>query len=122
MGDEAASFDGKGKTFWRPFIPPLKDLPLRQAIEGDIELDGVKILSIEFEPFPLGQVRWIEDPIPPVGIVITACPDENHNYKGFEGSRIRGFKCFIFKFFARSLDPLNPCIASICLMIIVPIA
>ena len=79
MGDEAASFDGKGKTFWCPFIPPLKDLLLWQAIEGDIELDGVKILSIEFEPLPLGKIRRIKDPVPPVGIVITACPDENHN-------------------------------------------
>jgi hypothetical protein len=78
MGDEAASFDGKGKTFWRPFIPPLKDLLLRQAIEGDIELNGVKALSIEFEPFSLGKIGGIEDPVPPVGIVITACPDENH--------------------------------------------
>ena len=113
MGDEAASFDGKGKTFWRPFIPPLKDLFLRQAIEGDIELDGVKILSIEFEPLPLGEVRWIEDPIPPVWIIVTACPDEDHNYKGFEGSSVEsgrwqvagGFDYLLLStFHSRSLD------------------
>src|SRR4030042_6120439 len=77
MGDEAASFDGKVKTFRRPFIPPLEDLLLRQAIESDIELDGVKVLSIEFEPFPLGKIGRIEDPVPPVRIVITACPDKD---------------------------------------------
>jgi hypothetical protein len=33
--------------------------------------------GIELEPFSLGKVRRIENPVPPVGIVVAACADDN---------------------------------------------
>jgi len=31
--------------------------------------------GIELEPSSLGKIRWIEDAIPPMGVVVTACTD-----------------------------------------------
>jgi len=76
--DEPASLDGKREFLGGPFIPTSKDLFLRQAIKRDIQLDGVEMLSIEFEPFSLGEIRGIKDPIPPMGVIVTAGTDENH--------------------------------------------
>jgi hypothetical protein len=90
MGDETASFDSKREPFRCPFIPPFENFLLRQSIKGDVELDGVKRSSIEFEPFPLRQVGRIEDPIPPVRVVIAACADENPPPHPSLSSRGRG--------------------------------
>jgi hypothetical protein len=79
MGDESASFDGKGKPLGCPFIPTLKDFFLRQTIKRNIEFYGVKIFSIEFKPFSLWKMRGIKNTLPPMRIVIAACPNENHN-------------------------------------------
>jgi hypothetical protein len=78
VGDEAASFNDKRESFWGPFIPPSKDLFLWEAVERYIEFDRVKIFRIKFKPLSLGKVRWIKDPIPPMGIIIAAGTDENH--------------------------------------------
>jgi hypothetical protein len=78
MGNESASFDSEEKLFGRPFIPALEDLFLGKAIKGHIQFYRVKIFGVEFKPFFLRKVGRIEDAIPPVGVVITTCPDENH--------------------------------------------
>jgi hypothetical protein len=36
------------------------------------------MFSIEFEPLSLGEIGRIKNPIPPMGIIITAGTDENH--------------------------------------------
>ena len=83
MGDESASLDGKGKLLRRPFVPAAKDLFLRQAEKGDIQFNGVKISGVEFEPLPLGKIGGIEETIPPMGVVVAACTDQDHisNFK-----------------------------------------
>jgi hypothetical protein len=78
VGNESAPLDRKEETLRRPFVPALKDLLFREAIKGDIQLYRVKIFSVVFEPFFLGEVRGIKDPVPPMGIVITTCSDVNH--------------------------------------------
>jgi hypothetical protein len=78
VGDEPASFDGKDKLFRRSFIPAFKDFLLGKAIKRDIQLYRVKIFGVELKPLFLGKVRRVEGPIPPMGIVIAACPNENH--------------------------------------------
>jgi hypothetical protein len=96
MGDESAPFDGKGKLLRCPLIPPLKDLFPGQAVEGDIQFHGVKMFSVEFEPLSLGKVGWVEDTIPPMGIIITARSDEDHkSYQELpeKDSGIQGFQC-----------------------------
>jgi hypothetical protein len=70
--DEPASFDGKIEILGCPFIPTLEDLFLGEAIKGDIQLDCVKMFSIEFEPLSLGKIGGIKDPIPPMGVIIAA--------------------------------------------------
>ncbi len=70
--DEPASLDGKIKSFGSPFMPTLEDLFLGEAIKGDIQLDGIKILYIEFEPLSLREIGGIENPIPPMGVIVTA--------------------------------------------------
>ena len=34
------------------------------------------MLSIEFEPFSLGKIRRVKDPIPPMGVIVAAGTDE----------------------------------------------
>jgi len=108
VGDEPAPFDSKEKALRCPFIPAFKDLFFREAIKGDIQLYCIKTFGVEFKPLFLGKVRRIEDPIPPMGIVITAGSDVNHNLKGFEDSRVRGFKYFPPGIFTRPLESLTP--------------
>jgi hypothetical protein len=72
MGDEPASFHGKDKLFQRSFIPALKNFFLGQAIKRDIQLHRIQVLGIELEPSSLGKVTGVEDPVPPVRIVVTA--------------------------------------------------
>jgi hypothetical protein len=48
---------------------------LGEAIKGDVQFYRVKIFRVEFQPLFLGEVRRIKSPIPPMGIVITACPN-----------------------------------------------
>jgi len=84
VGDESAPFNGEDKLFRCPFIPAFKDLFLREAIKGHIQFYRAKIFGIKFKPLFLGEVRRIKDSIPPMGIVIAACSDEDHNQKGFE--------------------------------------
>jgi hypothetical protein len=78
MGDEPASFDGKDELLRRSFIPALKNVLLGKAIKRDIQLDRVKIFGVEFKPLCLGEAGRIEGPIPPVGVIIAARPDEDH--------------------------------------------
>jgi hypothetical protein len=87
VSNKSASFDGKKKMLRCSFIPAFKDLFSRETIKRYIQFYGVKKLGVVFEPFFLGKIRGIEDSVPPMGIVIAACSDENHNKKG---SRIRG--------------------------------
>jgi hypothetical protein len=83
VGDKSASLNGEDKLFGRSFIPTLKDLFLRKAIKGHIQFYRVVIFSVELKPLFLWKVRWIKGPIPPMGIVITACTNVNHlmNFK-----------------------------------------
>jgi hypothetical protein len=78
MGDETASLHRKGEVLWGPFIPGLEDLFPGKTIKGNIELHRPEMGGIELEPFSLGKVRRIENPIPPVGIVVAACADVKH--------------------------------------------
>jgi hypothetical protein len=78
MSDESASLDSEKKLFRCPFIPALKNLLLGKAIKGHIQFHRVKIFGVEFKPLFLGEVGGIKDAIPPMGIVITACSDQNH--------------------------------------------
>jgi len=78
MSDEPAPFDGKREFLRSPFIPSFEDLFLGKAIEGDIQFDGVKIFGIEFEPFSLREIGGIEDPVPPMGVIVAACTDQDH--------------------------------------------
>ena len=78
MGDESTSFDSKRKPLRCSFIPPLKGLFRGQAVKGDIQLDRVKILGVEFEPLFLAKVRRVKDVVPPMGIIITARSDKDH--------------------------------------------
>ena len=36
------------------------------------------MFGIEFEPLSLREIGGIKDTIPPMGIIITACADEDH--------------------------------------------
>jgi hypothetical protein len=78
VGDEAAPLNGEDKLFRCPFIPAFKDLFLRETIEGYVQFYRAKIFGIKFKPLLLGKVRRIKDPIPPMGVVIAACSDEDH--------------------------------------------
>jgi hypothetical protein len=89
VGDEAASFNAKRKSFWCPFIPTSKDLFLGEAIKRDVQFDGLKIFCIKFKPLSLRKIRWIKDPIPPMGIIVTAGTDENHLMKIDRTFRLR---------------------------------
>jgi hypothetical protein len=75
VGDKPASLNGEDKLFRCSFIPALKDLSLGEAIKGDVQFYRVKIFRIELQPLFLGEVRRIKSPIPPMGIVIAACPN-----------------------------------------------
>jgi hypothetical protein len=93
VSDEPASLDGKGKLLRRAFIPALKDLFFGEAIKRDIQFNRFKIFCVEFEPFSLGKIGWVKDPVPPMGVIIAACADEDHKLRvqGFEGSWVQGF-------------------------------
>jgi hypothetical protein len=79
MGNESTSLDSEEKVFGCPFGPPLENLFLWKAIKGHIQFYRVKIFGVEFKPLFLWEIRGIEDAIPPMGIVITACSYEDHN-------------------------------------------
>jgi len=70
MGNESTPFHGEDKLFGCPFIPGFKDLFLREAIKGHIQLDRAKVFGVKFKPLSLGKGRRIKDPIPPMRIVI----------------------------------------------------
>jgi len=93
MSDVPASFDRKREFLGSPFMPSFKDLFLGKAVEGDIQFDGVKIFGIEFEPLSLRKIGGIEDPIPPMGIIVAACADQDH----VSDCRLRigGFKNYV---------------------------
>ena len=76
--DKPASLDRKREPFRCAFIPTSKNLFLGQAIKRDVQFDGVKMFGIEFEPLSLGKIRWVEDTIPPMGVIVAAGTDEDH--------------------------------------------
>ena len=57
-------------------VPSFKGFFLGQAIIGDIQLHGIQVLGIELEPSSLRKVTGVEDPVPPVRIVVSARADE----------------------------------------------
>jgi len=77
--DEPASLDRKRKFLRCAFMPASKNLFPGQAIKGDVQLDRVKMLSIEFEPLSLGEIGGVEDTIPPMGVIVAAGTNKNHN-------------------------------------------
>jgi hypothetical protein len=79
VGNKSASLDSEEKMLRCPFIPAFKGLFLREAIKRDIQFNCVKKTGVVFEPFLLGKIRGVEDSIPPMGIIVTTCPNENHN-------------------------------------------
>jgi len=79
VGDESTSLDGEEKSLRCPFVPALKNLFLRKAIEGNVQLHRIKMLSIEFEPLSLGKIRGEEDTIPPMGIIVATCSNKDHS-------------------------------------------
>jgi hypothetical protein len=56
-------------------MPASENLFLRETVKGYVQLDGVKTVSIEFEPLSLGEVGGIKDPIPPMGVIVAAGTD-----------------------------------------------
>jgi hypothetical protein len=79
VGDQSAPFDSEKEMFWCPLIPAFENLFLGEAIKGYIQFHRIKKIRIVFKPLFLGKFRGIEDSIPPMGIAITACSDEDHN-------------------------------------------
>jgi hypothetical protein len=73
MGDESASLNGKDKLFRCPLIPAFKNFFSGKTIKRYIQLYRVKIFSVKFKPLFLGKLRRIEDPIPPMGIIVATC-------------------------------------------------
>jgi hypothetical protein len=57
-------------------VPSFKGFFLGQAIKGDVQFHGIEVLSIELEPTSLRKIGGIEDPVPPVRIVVPARADE----------------------------------------------
>jgi hypothetical protein len=79
VGNEPAPFNGKDEFLGCSFIPAIKNFFFRETIKGDVQLHRIKIFGVVFEPLFLGKVRGIKSPVPPMGIVIAACPDEDHH-------------------------------------------
>jgi hypothetical protein len=79
VGDEPVPLDSEDKPLRCPLIPAFKSLFLGEAVKGYIQLYRIKKSGVEFKPLFLRKVRGIEDPIPPMRIVIAARSDENHN-------------------------------------------
>jgi hypothetical protein len=50
--------------------------------------------GVELKPLFLGKVRRIEGPVPPMGIIIAARPDEYHSSKGVEDSNVESGRWF----------------------------
>ena len=50
MGDVFVCFECPKETAWRSGVPVLEGLGFWKSIEGGIELHGVKVLNIVFEP------------------------------------------------------------------------
>ena len=69
-------------------MPACKNLFFRQTVERNIQLYGVEMFSIEFEPLSLGKVRGIKDPIPPMRVIIAAGTDEDHKPRGQRSVRV----------------------------------
>jgi len=95
VGDVSASLDSKKKLLGCPLVPSLKHLPFDVSIEGDIELYGIKMATVEFEPSTLGNVLGIEDAPMPVWVIVTACSYEKLSHEA---------KLFIRLFEDASLD------------------
>ena len=57
-------------------VPSFKGFFLGQAIKGDIQLHGIQVLGIELEPSSLRKIAGVEDPVPPVRIVVSARADK----------------------------------------------
>ena len=53
MSNETASFYPEEKVSGRPFMPALKGLFGREAVERDIQFDRVEMFRVEFEPLSL---------------------------------------------------------------------
>ena len=62
-------------------VPSFKGFFLWQTIKGDVQLHGIQVLGIELEPPPLRKVGGVEDPVPPVRIVVPA--------RAYEETRLR---------------------------------
>jgi hypothetical protein len=56
----------------------LKNFSLGKAIEGDIQLYCVEVFRIKLKPLFLWNIGRIEGPVPPMRVVIAACPNEDH--------------------------------------------
>lgn len=76
MSNITASLDRKKKALRSPLVPSFKGFFLGQTIKGDVQLHGIQVLGIELEPPPLRKVGRVEDPVPPVRIVVPARADE----------------------------------------------
>jgi hypothetical protein len=76
MSNKTASLDRKKEVPRCPMVPSFKGFFLGQAIKGDVQFHGIEVLSIELEPTSLRKIGGIENPVPPVRIVVPACADE----------------------------------------------
>jgi hypothetical protein len=72
-------------------------------------------LSVEFKPFSLREIGRIEETIPPMRIIVTACTNENHHQSRVQAclpagrdSRVHGFKGLYSEIFTGTLGPLTP--------------
>ena len=78
MSDEPTPLDGKDKLLRCALVPAVEYLFFGEAVKGYVQLDGGKVIGVEFKPLFLGKVRGIKRPIPPMRIVVAARADEDH--------------------------------------------
>ena len=48
-----------------------------KAVKGNIELYRVEVFGVKLKPPFLRKIRRIEGPVPPMGIIVTARPDQD---------------------------------------------
>ena len=64
MGYVFASFNSPEEILGRPMIPVIESLRIGEPIKSGIDFNGIKLVSIEFEPSRFRNVRGIEDILP----------------------------------------------------------